>query len=418
MNKNNTKFSVATMALVITLSLLSCSNDIDQLAPEQADILSVNGNCDIYEIDNTESAAWTITSASAWITPFKAEGVSGDIPKIYVESNSSGIREGKITIKYKNGKSRSVTVTQSDDQTTPSIQRTYAAGWSFDVRSYMDFRGLKEQILNTQKLFNFDEDMYCVEPNKSSHIDFYYGESGSELSDDMNAKLNINGKFNSFSLDLQGSFGKSALNNSNRIYSKIRSTYQECVVYLNQFDVLDAQEENLFTADFAAERQRVIDCKGSDESVRNLINRYGTHLVIKASLGGFYDYYFSSVVENSSDLLNVEAALKVGFAEKFKLDADAKYKDDFNKLNKERIEKFAVKGGDAITISMAVEDGTINQNTTDAWLASLRDMNKYELLTFQLIPISELFPGDIKDKINDYTDRLYYREVPVTRSAK
>lgn len=405
------------LAILSLCSLASCSQNSDlESALVDSDRLFINGDCNIYEIADNKGEKWSITDAPKWITPVATEGNIGNAIRIYVESNSQGLREGTIVIAYGSGKTRSVSVSQSNEKSASSIQRTYAAGWSFDVRTYMDFRGLKEQIINTQKLNDYDDDMYRVESNKSSHIDFYYGESGSEMSDDMNAKLDIDGKFNSFSMDLQASFGKSALNNSKRIFSRIRASYQECVVYINQFDPIDAQDEELFTVDFADTRRKVIESNGSDEAIRLLIDHYGTHFVISASLGGFYDYFFSSVVENMNDLLNVEAAINLGFANKFKLEGDAKYKDDLEKLNKERIEKFAVKGGDAISLSMAVEDGSINQTTTDTWLKSLVDDCRYELLNFQLIPLSLFFPDDIADKINDYTDRMYYREIPVTRS--
>lgn len=68
-------------------------------------------------------------------------------------------------------------------------------------------------------------------------------------------------------------------------------------------------------------------------------------------------------------------------------------------------------------LSMAVDANTITEATTDKWLATLRDEKKYELLSFQLVPISKLFPLAVQTKINNYTDRMYYSEVPVTRSA-
>lgn len=417
------KFSRGRLRLLmplLSLCLLSCSNNLEIEPDSNTDLsysLYINAGSAYYDIPHNHGNSWVITNAPRWTTPVAYSGKSGDAIRIYVESNSGNSREGSIDIQYDNGMTRSVEVRQSDTQPSFSVQRTYAAGWSFDVRTYADFRGLRNQIINTQKLYNYDDDAYRIEKDNVSHVDYYYGESGSDMSDDMNGKLGIDGKFNSFSLDLQASFGKSALNNSKRIFSKIRACYPERVAYLNQFDPQDAIDEDLLTADFSAMRKIVIESDGSDETIRELLNLYGTHFVIQATLGGYYDYYFSSVVENMNDLLNVEAAIKLGFAEKFKLEGDAKYKDDLEKLNKERIEKFTVKGGDAITLSMAVENGSINQSTTDRWLTSLVEEEKYELLSFKLLPLAVLFPNDIAAKINNYTDRLYYREIPVTRTV-
>ncbi|WP_041579211.1 MAC/perforin domain-containing protein [Bacteroides helcogenes] len=404
----------------MTMNLSSCSkNDDESMSDKQESRLVINGNCDIHTLENMASASWRVAESPAWVTPVKTEGSADDKVKIYVESNSASLREGTVKIKYSNGKSRSIAVVQSANKSPSSLQRTYAAGWSFDVRTYMDLRGLKDQIFNAQKLLNYDtiNPLYVIEDNQSTLIDYYYGESGSDLSDDMSGKLGINGKYNTFSLDLQASFGKSAISNSKRIFSRIRSRYQQCVVYLNQLDYSEVQSEDLFTVDFAAERKKVIDAGASDESIRNLIERYGTHLVVLANLGGCYDYFYSSVVENNNNSLNVEGAIKLGFSEKFKLQGDVNYKDDLKKLSSETIEKFTVKGGDAIMLSMAVEADTITETTTDKWLATLRDEKKYELLSFQLVPISKLFPLTEQIKINNYTERMYYSEIPVTRSA-
>ena len=411
--------AAAVSVLVMAPALTSCSDGAGTDAPAAPSAaLSIDGTCNIYELADTEGEAWTIASAPEWVTPVRSKGAAGEAIELYVESNSTAQREGEITIEYTGGKRRAVPVKQSTTGTTTSMQRTYAAGWSFDIRTYMDFRGLRGQIFNTQKIKAYDPDCYRVEVDSKSDITYYYGESGSELADDMNAKLDVEGKFNSFSLDLQGSFGKSALSDSRRIFSKIRAIYRERRVYLNQLSLTQAQNQNLFTAEFAAERRHVIDSEGSDESIRNLIEHYGTHFVQDAFLGGFYDYYFSSVVENMSDMTNVQAAINFGFSEKFNLKGNGDYKDEFEKLNTERIEKFSVKGGDAISLSQSVEDGTICDDKIKAWRKTLQDGQQYELLTFVLKPISSLFPRTIKKKIDNYMERMYYSEIPVTRSAE
>ena len=416
--------ALAPVVLAGCLVLSACNDDGEELKavtgqvpgmPEN--LLDVNGNCDTYALSGGESASWTIEDAPVWVTPVKKSGLASDTVKFYLESNSRAPREGTVDIRYADGRKRTVTVRQSTEQTF-SIQRTYAVGWSFDVRTYMDFRGLRGQVFNTQKLNAYDPYLYAVEPSTGTHIDYYFGESGSQLSDDMNAQLGIDGKFSAFSMDVQASFGKTALNDSKRIFSKIRSVYLERIVYLNNLDLLDAQEADLFTADFAAERQKVIDSGGTDETIRTLISHYGTHLVLLAELGGFYDYYFSSKVDNTTDNLNIQAAINVGFCDKFGLNADANYRDDFNQLNDERIEQFSVKGGDAVMLATAVASGTIDNTITDQWLKTLTEEEKYELLSFQLAPISDLFPDDIKAKIDNYTDRMYYYEIPVTRTLK
>lgn len=399
--------------------VISCTK---QDSPVQADtvekLLSINGGSNTYTVSNVEKTGWQITECPEWVTPVCMSGSASDDIQLYIESNARhALRTGNVTVTYTNGVTYTTRVDQSNEKPDFNLQRSYAVGWSFDVRTYMDSRGLKEQIFNTQKIYNADPDMYCIEPNSSSELNYYYGESGSDLSKDMSGKLDVEGKYNLFSLNLQASFGKSALDNSKRIFSWIRNVYTQQIVYLNQFDLEEAQEEGWFTADFTSERKRVIDSGGSDEAIRLLVEHYGTHIILQSLLGGCYDYYYSSVVEQHNDNLNIQAAIEFGFSSKFKLNADATYKDDFENLSNETIEKFSVKGGDAITLANAVESGTVTNEMTDAWLASLRDQNKLELISFKITSISALFPDNIADKIDNYMERMYYKDINVTRSV-
>ena len=183
-----------------------------------------------------------------------------------------------------------------------------------------------------------------------------------------------------------------------------------------------AQNNSLFTQDFAEERQRVIDAGGSDASIRQLLSRYGTHYVTTSTLGGYLDYYFSSSVDKISDTLDVNATIGFGYATTFNLNADVKYKDAFESFGEDKIESFLVKGGDAITLTNAVVAKTINNAALDAWLASFGgvedDQGRLELINFEVNGIYELFPSDIKTKIRNYIERvMYYNDLPVTRSG-
>jgi len=413
--KHQSILILSTIAMLMVMSLASCDDDID--TPETpVDHLSLNGACEFYEVPNSEISAWTLTGYPEWVTPVKVSGTGSEPIKIYVESNSSPqTRGGEITIGYANGQSRSVGIDQSNEQPAFSIQRSYAVGWSFDVRTYMDSRGLRGQVFNTQKLANDYPDIYVIERNSSTNLKFFYGEDANELSKSINAKLDLDIKSTAFKLEIYGTFGMSVVNDSKRIFSWIRGLYIESKVYLNNIDMLEAQESDWFTTDFAAERNKVIAANGSEQSISDFIDRYGTHIILDADLGGCYDYYFSSVYDKEKTDLDIQAALEFGYATKFKLNADVKYKDMFEKISSNKIEKFAVKGGDAVSIANQVFSGS-SKIDTDGWLKGLRESKNWELLSFRLEPISILFPEDIAQKVSDYLIRLYYKDVPLTRS--
>ncbi len=409
----------AIFTLGLLLSVMASCSEYEEFVetPDLAKKIEFNGNCDVYSLNNSENASWTVVDAPEWITPVKYSGGVQDTIKVYVESNSCANRDGVISIEYSNGETVSTRVTQTTEQSDISLQRAYAVGWSFDVRTYMDSRGLREQVFNSQKINEYDDEMYTVENHTKSSTLYYFGESAQDLSDDMSGKLKLDGKFNSFSLNLQGSFGKSAINNSKRIFSWIRGVYPEKMVYLFQFDMKDALKYDLFTADFKKMRNEVINSNGSDETITKLIERYGTHIVLLSYLGGSFDYYYSSVTENIDENLDVQAAINFGFQEKFGLKADVKYKDAFSSLSNEIIEKFSVLGGNSLELTNAIASGTTTDSLINDWFKSFKSVDKMELLDFQLSPLSNLFPADIKAKIDNYTNRMYYKDIPVTRST-
>lgn len=409
------------LCLGLALSATSACNEIDSpngdAAPNSQE-LNIDGNCEIYSLNNHEGTSWSIVSDVEWIVPVKSSGEVSDNIEIYVESNSSGNRTGAITIEYSNGVTKSTTVQQNTDQSTPSVQRSYAVGWGFDVTSYMDSRGLKDQIFNGQKMLEYEG--ISNERDTKTSILVFYGESHSSLTESLKAHLNIdNLKIAAFEMSLKGTFGQNSLSNSDRIFSWMRGTYRERLVN-NQIDPADAQDMEVFTKDFAEERQKVIDANGSEKSIKDLISRYGTHHVKTSYLGGYLDYYFSSVVENTDNSMNIDGALKFGYNNMFKINGDGTYKDAYNSLNKEKIEKFNVKGGDAIDLTNKVISGTINDKDLKIWLASLTDgdVKKYELIDFEIAPIWELFPNGIDKKIKKYIETtLYYSDLPVTRTT-
>jgi len=426
-----TLFQLTAAAMMIA-GMVACTSKDDSLlengnaAIGQPELITLDGGSDYIELANGEQAAWQIVDCPDWMVPVAEQGSVNDVIRIYVESNRRlPLRTGNITIRYANGKKHVTRADQNDEQPVIDMRRSYAAGWGFDVRTYNDSRGLRDQIFNIQRVLAFDDDLYRNERAASTYINFYYGDDASDIQDNMQAKLNIDGKFKVFSLDLKASFGMSALNNSKRIFSWIRDVTCERVVYLNNLDLYDAQEPNpddpsmtLFTADFAQMRKEVIESNGSDAAIKGLIDHYGTHFVKYAELGGCYDYYYSSTFDNSENSIDVNATLNFAYQKKFNFTGSANYEDQLKQMDQETIEKFSVKGGDNVDITSKVFAGTITMNDTDAWKKSLSEGQEWELITFSLTPISRLFPSDTAGKIDNYLERLYYAEIPVTRSAE
>lgn len=404
--------------------LVSCSETEEFTSSlEVAKELQVNGNCEVYSLANEEDAAWNLVSTSEWIVPVKSFGEASDKIEIYVESNSCESRSGEVTIEYANGVTRSTTIQQSTTQDGPSLQKSYAIGWGLDITTYMDSRGLKDQILNTQKIVNNLGEQYIQYENSTSEdILVFYGDSYDALNDNISASLSANVKVSAFELGLKGQFGNNALKDSKRFFSWMRGTYVQRKANILNIDLKSAYNKDLLTRDFAEQYKEVVNSEGSDESIRNLISRYGTHIVTISYLGGYLDYYYSSSVEKIDETMDISGAINFGYKEMFKVEGGGGYNETYNSLKSEMIEKFTVKGGNAIDLTNKVITKTMQKEDLEAWLKSLEGTDntdaKLELVNFQIKSISSLFPYKISKLIDNYIVRvLYYGNVNVTRSS-
>ena len=398
----------------------SCSETEDFLqTSEMAEEIQIDGNCDVLSLGNNESAAWSIVESPTWITPVNPDGGVSDEIKLYVESNGSAERKGVVTVKYSNGKTVSTRVAQSTDQTNVSLQKSYAIGWGLDITSYMDSRGLKDQILNTQKVINTLGPQYIqYENSTSSDILVFYGDDYQTLNDNISASLSANVKVSAFELGLKGQFGNNALKDTKRFFSWMRGTYVERRANIINIDLKSAYSSGVLTIDFEQQYNEVVSSGGSDESIRNLISRYGTHIVTISYLGGYLDYYYSSSVEKIDESMDISGAINFGYKDMFKVEGGGGYNETYNELKSEMIEKFTVKGGNAIDITNKVITKTMEKKDLEEWLKSLQGEDaKLELVNFQIKSISALFPYKIAKAIDNYIVRvLYYGNVNVTRT--
>ena len=420
--------AIYLMAAALTALMAGCSTQDETLSIQDAEasnLLMFEGNCNYYTVDKSVQADWQIVDCPAWITPVATEGTAADEIKIYVEELrlSTPQRRGNITVKYANGTTQTMDAQQTSTRAEGKkviYQRSYATGWSFDVRTYSDSRGIREQVFNLQKIIAKNPSMYDVREAPAEDYDLFYGEDATTLQTDINGKMNIDGKYNSFSGELTGNFGMNTLSDSRRIFSWARQRIARKAVSILETDAYELQEKDWFTQDFAQERLKLIEAQEKGEDLKlmieQLLGHYGTHVILASVLGGTYDYYYSSVSTKEVDNMDIEGAIKFGFDEKFQISGDAKYKDAFEHLGSEVIEKFYVKGGDAISLARSVQL-KVAGDAVKEWKESLTE-DKYELIEYRLTPIEAFFPDEVSEAITNYLEDLYYNQMPLTRAEK
>ena len=116
---------------------VACSREENEHVKAASEDLNIDGSCNIYTVENVEGASWTVVEAPEWITPVKSTGNVAEPLELYVESNTQvSTRAGEVQIAYANGISRTLAVSQSNEQPAVSLQRAYAVGWGFDIQSF------------------------------------------------------------------------------------------------------------------------------------------------------------------------------------------------------------------------------------------------------------------------------------------
>lgn len=418
------------VALQLGLCFTLCIACADEPSPTSttspSQTLSIDGACRNYELNTSHPGNWSVISSPAWALPVKKTGSRDEKIELYVENNCRQQRSGNIVVKYQDGYVHTIPVVQSIADSVQSIQKRFAVGWGIDVRTYNDQRGVRSQIFNALKIKRYGElenrKIYIDQVNTATHLEIEEGNDIKAIAKNMSVEAGIEGNFHAFQLELNGAYGTKAAMQDNRYFVHMRQHYLQRDISLNNLSYEEAQtvilenlSPSLFTVDFANQRQKVINADGSDESIRELFDMYGTHLIYKAELGGCYDYYYSVKNNNTLDETTVSGIIKGNFAQKFKLDGAGQYNNKLDKAEFEKIEKFQVKGGNSLELATAIASGAPDASLFTAWRSSLKDIDKCDLLSYQTVPISILFPDHIASKITNYINRLYYSEYPLTR---
>lgn len=425
--KRKTRVLLALKLISCFTLFISCADDPSPSpSPVCPQTLTIDGACRSYKLNPNHIGKWSVISSPAWALPVNRTGLSNDKIEIYVENNSRQTRNGIIEIKYDDGTVQNVPIRQSTDEGIPSIQRRFAVGWGVDVRTYNDQRGMRNQIFNYLKIKmyekNQDRSIYQNQVNTNTRLEIAEGNDVSSVGKEMAIEAGIDGKFNAFQLELRGAYGTKASMQEKRYFIHMRQHYLQRDISLNNIDLNDVQNvhldgftPSLFTVDFAFERQKVINANASDESISELFDMYGTHIIMKAELGGCYDYYYSVKTTDDMDETKANGIIKGNFAQKFKLNGSGTYNNELDNAKYEKIEKFQVKGGNSLELATAIAGGHAEEALFTKWKGLLQDINNCDLLSYQAIPIYSLFPSNIANKILAYSNRLYYSEFPLTR---
>jgi hypothetical protein len=418
-------FYLMAMAIV-TLTFSACTNDENFLAevnyPQEAagDKMVVDAWANNFPLEIKSEGEWRIES-SDFITVKPTEGKGNAIVKVYVEDNEEEQRlKGNVTIVFPGhkGQNKVLAVEQKwtgeydeNADVLGTSNKIYAVGYGYNTMMGLlaNKNCLKSQIFKTGQLIEEEVevtdglDMHAV-------VSTVTGNSISDLSNKLTVKAGGSGGFGKFKAEANASFTMDYTDNSNHEYA---INYLEATLTTASFDL---PIEDLRTEEYMTEKAYNA-INGLNENYPStkaglsaLIRAYGTHVVMRARLGGRVRQSLDVDITNITESYDLNVFAKASYEGVF-AKAEGSVDDDFHKSfneNKEstKINVEAMGGDTKLAKALVAPDGFTEANYM-AWFNSV-DGTNLALMGFDddsLLPLWELvdktkFPKRYEDLYN------------------
>ncbi len=422
-----TQKNLVTMMLTSILtagifSFTSCSDDYEESLQNPnaiGDQQKITGDGDIlagsraatmpFRID--ANGAWTVERDCRFFNVVPSSGVGAMDVKIYFQNNDGEARRmGHLTIKSE-GKDATLTIvqktknedvaTRADDISTSNC--VYAVGYGYNtMERWAHPSSVKCEIFDTHLLL--EEGKECLNTvDMDLNVTSVTGSSMNELTDNLSAKAQVKGGF--------GKFKAEASTNFDMNYAK-KNTYEYALNYLDmtlrtaRFDYsLDVLKNQYMTQSAYDAINGLSTTYQGAEGLKRLVEDYGTHVAVKANLGGRICYSMAldvTNIEGSYDLKSFAKASYDGIVDcsgEVTNEMKSSYKQNASKCET----RLSVQGGDEkLAKILAGKDG-FNKENVENWKESVTNHN-LSLMGFgngALVPLYELVDDQYPERRNE-----------------
>lgn len=414
---------MALAIAVVTLAACSSSSDVEKYVADvsvpagtektaDADIL-VEAGAHEFTLNIKTEGQWTVTSQNRFMRVQNAEGTGNATVTVAVQNNRSDDRKlGTLLITFPGHESENKTITVEQKylgdyggnaaDTIGTNNKIYAVGYSYDTtNSYANPNSVRLEVFDTKAMM--DDGVLAVNTAQGSLVEnTITGSSISEMSNKLSVKASVEGSYCGFKGEVKASFDMTHTSSSNYEYA---ITYLDLGVrYASLNRSLEALKDEYMTDDAWNDINGVpvknkkgiskVRYKSNDEGFKELINAYGTHVIIRAGLGGRIRRSMEVDISKITSSYDVKAFAKASYSGAVDVSAevDENYKQSFED-NRQSIDiKSDVLGGEeSLNKALATKDGFTRSNV-DAWIQSVTKDNM-ALTSFDegsLIPIYDL----------------------------
>lgn len=356
---------------------------------------------------------WTVTSQNRFLHVKNGQGTGNATVTVAVQNNRSDDRKlGTLLITFPGHESENKTITVEQKylgdyggnaaDTIGTNNKIYAVGYSYDTtNSYANPNSVRLEVFDTKAMM--DDKVLAVNTAQGSLVEnTITGSSISEMSNKLSVKASVEGSYCGFKGEVKASFDMTHTSSSNYEYA---ITYLDLGVrYASLNRSLEALKDEYMTDDAWNDINGVpvknkkgiskVRYKSNDEGFKELINAYGTHVIIRAGLGGRIRRSMEVDISKITSSYDVKAFAKASYSGAVDVSAevDENYKQSFED-NRQQIDiNTDVLGGkESLNKALATKDGFTRSNV-DAWIQSVTKDNM-ALTSFDegsLIPIYDL----------------------------
>ncbi len=396
--------------------------------------LECSSASDFIDVALGSEDAWYVESYPEWATPMSLEGAARESLTLFVEDNpDDSARTGEMRVLTENAEyvftiRQKSSLTDDDNAAIVSenvLSKTNGVGYSinaFNVPSGGKY-ALKSAIINPAKFIRAiasegEGDAYCMENQYSSRTESYIGTTVTQVSTQLSVNAGIDVDIAGFKASVEGKFSSTESTDMERAYAIREIQHIVASRYIRPGILRSLSKggcDSVFVSGFKKYMEKIRQ-DPSDANIRNLIDRYGTHLVIQGSLGGELSLAMEMTSTQKISEMKIHAALDlsnkvISAGGNFDMDESQK---EITKNTKISLTTYG--GNNVYTIAPGTSFETAMSQALDAkklndWVAAIKNGEALSLIDIKTCPIYDLMPDEAsRNAVRSYMVNQYQKE--------
>lgn len=386
------------------------------------------------------NGTWQVTYSPEWAGPLNPSGKAGEPLEIFVETNDDGAeRSDTIWVLAGNGQRICLPLRQHGADTDEGgyyitekdLKVTYGAGYSTNV--FENPTGMKYQVKASSPL-KFDKlyaalrsageaDALYGDSLYSSRTESYTGTTSDDISHELGVKAGIEVGISAFKLSVEGSFSQKSSSTGQRVYAieEIQHIVGERYLRAGMLREMAGGADTIFQPTFRTLRAKLAKNPGDVDAMKHIVERYGTHLIVRGTLGGELKLGMELTTSQNISEGDIHAALELG-VKVVNLNGEANLSSKEKAIAENtKISLTSYGGNNVYTIAPGTTFDTFqttvkSYSNLDSWTASIKDGSSLALIDIETMPIYDLMPTEESRTalrnyiVGDYQTR-FYREI-------